>query len=87
MTPGDVFTKLRYCESGLRLCNSYKLELIWEWNSNISLRKTNKKNMYLHNANEIILFDTFHDVWVQMFAIVKLRGNWGEKNSVVITGS
>ena len=43
--------------------------------------------MYLPNANEIILFDKFHDVWVQMFAIVKLRGNWGEKNSVVITGS
>ena len=34
--------------------------------------------MYLHNAN---------DVWVHMFAIVKLRGKWGEKNSIVITCS
>ena len=70
MTPGDVLTKskvLRKRPPSLR--NRYKLELIWEWKSNISL-KANKQKLYLHNANELILFDTFHDVWVHMFAIV-----------------
>ena len=70
MTLGDILTKnkvLRKRSPFLR--NRYKLELIWEW----------KSNMSLHNANEIILFDTFHGVWVHMFAIVKLRGKWGEK--------
>ena len=90
MTPLDVLTKskvLRKRSPSLR--NRYKLELIWEWKSNISL-KANKQKLYLHNANEIILtilFDTFHDVWVHMFAIIKLRGNWGEKNRIVITCS
>ena len=87
MTPGDVLTKSKVLRKrSPSLLNRYKLELIWEWKSNISL-KTNKQKLYLHNANELILFDTFHDVWVYMFAIVKLRGKWGEKNSIVITCS